>query len=84
MKHNDMIEQLKGMICETANVKRDDIDNIVLFNPVWGLEPREVVYFFLLIQERMGVTFSQQEINDISFFTLNNIAERIEKTMVDE
>lgn len=83
MRNDNIIKQLRDMIYDIANIKNDDMDDVILFNPAWGLKPRDIVYLFLLIQERMGITFLPHEINDISFFTLNNIAGRIEQLVVN-
>lgn len=83
MRNDNIVKQLKEIIYDISNIKNNDMDDVILFNPAWGLDPREIVYLFLLIQEQIGVTFTSHEINDISFFTLNNIADRIEKSMVN-
>lgn len=84
MRQEDIIRRLYDIIHEITGMEKRDMDNVILFNPAWNLKPRDVAYIFLLVRERMKVDFPPEVINDISFFTLNNIAERIKNCMVNQ
>lgn len=83
MDHNEIITQLHEIIAQVKAPPTKDLDYENLFSSRWEFEPRDLVYFFILIEENLGVRFSAELINDFTFFTLKNIANEVEKLNVE-
>lgn len=79
MYKKDILYSLYDMIKRITEreIISGELDDVSLFGSEWSLEPRDIVYLFLFIDEKYDIRFKANQINEIDFFTLNNIAHAI-------
>lgn len=68
----DMLEKITE-----RKIIKDELDDVSLFGSEWNLDSRDIVYLFLFISDKYNICFKANQINEIKFFTLNNIAGEI-------
>ncbi|MCI9127844.1 MAG: hypothetical protein HFG28_11800 [Eubacterium sp.] len=73
-----MVEELKPVLENISGKKLDELRNDeCLFSRKYALNARDIVYFLVEIKERYGVVFDKEKINNMDFFTLENIANEL-------
>ena len=77
-----MIEELKSILGEITGSDICDLnENNSLFSMGTRVRARDVFLFFLEIENRYGVLFTSDKINDPNFFTLERIAYEMTENM---
>ena len=74
-----MVEELKPMLENISGKKLDELcdDDECLFSRKYAMNARDIVYFLVEIEERYGVVFDKEKINNPDFFTLKNISNEL-------
>ena len=77
MSLKEIKKDLYRWLSTSKNDYYEEKDDINLFSPCLNLYPRDVVYLFLYIRDKYDIVISPHKINDINFFTINNISHEI-------
>lgn len=80
MSEENVIDQLKHIIADELemNIKLKEIDeNISLFEEGIGLDSVTLMEYIVLIEERFGLRFSEEELNIEPFSNLRTLAHHI-------
>lgn len=78
MMNNTIQYEVCSILLSITGKKIDD-DSICLFGKPYYMNPRDMVYMFIIIQDRFNIKISGNDIIENQFSTVNNITRLVSR-----